>query len=82
MISHGWLGDRKIIRPVKAVPLIPRGSLSELVDRGGRGVEGRNQLTQVHLENMEMMMERMNYYYYIRLTAFFQGNLGKLAPER
>ena len=22
------------------------------------------------------------YYYYIHLTAFFQGNLGKLAPER
>jgi len=23
-----------------------------------------------------------DYYYYIRLTAFFPGNLGKLAPER
>jgi len=22
------------------------------------------------------------YYYYIRLTAFFQDNLGKLAPEK
>jgi len=30
----------------------------------------------------QLLLLLYNYYYYIRLMAFFQDNLGKLVPER
>jgi len=34
------------------------------------------------LQKIQINIHYYNYYYYIRLTAFLQDNLGKLAPER
>jgi len=42
-----WLGDRKDSRPIKPVPLIPRGSVPEQVDEESQG----HWLIQFHLVN-------------------------------
>jgi len=34
------------------------------------------------LQKIQINIHHYNYYNYIRLRAFFQDNLGKLAPER
>jgi len=39
-------------------------------------------ITDFILGNEAHITKYINYYYYIHLTAFFQDNLGKLAPER
>ena len=38
--------------------------------------------TKAHIHQSKEMYYNTNYYYFIRLTAFFQDNLGKPAPER